>query len=424
MKKIFLILFLLISVNAFSQGFKKYDSLYTRAINSTGYYLNGVLQTFSGGGFDSAAFLSTFHTWTKNFGMTNTFGFTWTSSSIKSQTDTLVYLGKASTFKTNNGTYYGKLDSIIGLQLYKDLQFSKGSNSWIKTTDNYALYLGTNSDSAIKIDSLNNVRFYENVTVDGDITVSGNVNGVQFIGGDIDADNIAGTVITADDGSGIQALNGSNVSTGVIKAGRLSDSVFKLSNLDTTRFLDLSDTSKYYHIDTLQTENIKSVSNFWNIISFYATANINAVFTFVTSPIFSAVVNFANGLTTTTMTASGTVTFNGDMVNNGWKKIGSASSRDQYLRDTMIRQIAAAVGSTVTTAHGIPNHYSIVSWNVLIVDDSLTLLPGANWTSGYRNPGFSFSIDATNLKYFTPLSAYSIPGDTLKWYIKYTDYNR
>lgn len=62
MKKIFLILFLLTTAGAYSQSgyytrLKVRDSLYAPTrINAGAYYLNGVLQTFGGSGFDLTAF--------------------------------------------------------------------------------------------------------------------------------------------------------------------------------------------------------------------------------------------------------------------------------------------------------------------------------------------------------------------------------
>jgi len=67
MKKIFLFIFLLISLNCFSQSgyFKRLhviDSIYAPGrINASAYYLNGVLQTFGGG---SSFDLSAFHNFT------------------------------------------------------------------------------------------------------------------------------------------------------------------------------------------------------------------------------------------------------------------------------------------------------------------------------------------------------------------------
>lgn len=53
-----------------------------------------------------------------------------------------------------------------------DLNFAKGSNTWLKTTDNYKLYLGANNDTAIEVNTGNNVRIHENLDVDGVVNVS------------------------------------------------------------------------------------------------------------------------------------------------------------------------------------------------------------------------------------------------------------
>lgn len=53
-----------------------------------------------------------------------------------------------------------------------DLNFAKGSNTWLKTIDNYKLFLGANNDTAIEVSTGNDVRVHENLDVDGIVNVS------------------------------------------------------------------------------------------------------------------------------------------------------------------------------------------------------------------------------------------------------------
>lgn len=109
-----------------------------------------------------------------------------------------------------------------------DLNFKQASNNWIKTEHNHSLFLGVNSDTSIQIETDNDVRLYEDLTVDGridadilnvvsttalvDLTVNGNydlssgysIGDILFVKG---SDTYFGT---ADDNDLIFQRNGSD----------------------------------------------------------------------------------------------------------------------------------------------------------------------------------------------------------------------
>ena len=148
------------------------------------------------------------------------------------------------------------IDSATGIVLSQgnNFNFSSGKNAWIKNIDNYAMYLGTNSDTAIKIDSLNSVRFFENISIDGNLDVSGTIGGGNInLTGTLNTDVITSNTAMIDDGSGIGGLNGSNITSGTVAMGRL-------------------DSAKIPRKDSLYTNNNRSVNNFWNLLYVYGVA--------------------------------------------------------------------------------------------------------------------------------------------------------
>lgn len=63
-----------------------------------------------------------------------------------------------------------------------DMQFIKGANTWIKTADNFNLYLGSNNDTAIEVQTDNDVRFHEDVEIDGNADIGGVVTASELVG--------------------------------------------------------------------------------------------------------------------------------------------------------------------------------------------------------------------------------------------------
>lgn len=96
----------------------------------------------------------------------------------------------------NTFTKRNTFDSLNVVKIVSDLPFYKGANTWIKTGDNFPLFLGANGDTAIKIDnSSNNVRFFESIDIDATIN-TGELNatyGISTLGGTVTGYDLAAT---------------------------------------------------------------------------------------------------------------------------------------------------------------------------------------------------------------------------------------
>ncbi len=196
------------------------------------------------------------------------------------------------------------------------------------------------------------------------------------------------------------------------------DKVFKTNNLDTTRFLDLSDTSTYAHTTTGTTESFLSKVIFSALVTFQTTSPV-----FNIAAVFNVLQDFANGLTTTTLTASGTATFNGDVVFNGFKKVGANNNIDKYTRDTVIRLLCDSVQSGASQiAHGISNTKYIERWSCVIRDDST----GSTFTPGcFYNPYLFYAmVTSSYCRVEFSGSSNTFKRDTAKFYLTISDYNR
>ena len=218
-------------------------------------------------------------------------------------------------------------------------------------------------------------------------------------------------------GSGLATLNAGNLSSGTILQSRLSDSVFKLSNLDTTRFLDQSDTSKYFRLGDIITPITEIVNS---LVTFSTTV------TFTVSPVFSALVNFANGITVT-----GTATFNGDLVPTSWVKTQSSATKDQYIKDKFIRMPIStntAAGTVTYTLHGL-SRGSIRDFDIIIRDDSTGRfaknnainLEGGTWSQGLFS---TWGCNDTAFFFRRTGNAYNFIGDTAFFHVIYADTTR
>jgi len=309
-------------------------------------------------------------------------GLAWANtSSVKSVSGALYYSGGSHSFNTPYNNNVGTLDSINGLAL--------AYGNFIPASGNGLFW-----DATHKIT-------YSSPTM----TMRGNYWTFKT------AVNNS-TLLQLDSVIGMQLYSGVYIGNG---SGLTSVDAITIKGQDTTHFA---------RTDTLTTEGIKGIWGFWNTVRFYTTA------TFDVSPIFSAVVNFANGLTTTTITASSTATFNGDVVNTGKRYQGASSNIDKYYRDTVIRAVCGATGTTVTTAHGISNTSNISMFTYQIKDDSsgLVLTPNAT-NAALVGAGLIYYppyIDATNINLRIASSMVNLDNntDTIKYFLRVTDYNR
>jgi len=278
--------------------------------------------------------------------------------------------------------------------IISDLNFLKGSSTSIGTISTDSLAFITNNTKRIVINKNGYTNFTDTVQMSDYVQIIGNLNvGTNITSlGKVTADSLLGI------GYYITDINAANIASGKIDSARIPNT----AKIDTANFA---------HTNSGITEIFNS------IVSFATTV------TFTVSPVFSALVNFANGLTTTTLTASGTATFNGDMVNNGWKKIGAYNNIDKYTRDTVIRLLCDSVQGGVTQiAHGISNTKFIERWTCIIRDDST----GAVYTPGCFYAPYSFYavVTSSNCRIEFNSSSNTFKRDTAKFYITISDSNR
>ncbi len=201
--------------------------------------------------------------------------------------------------------------------------------------------------------------------------------------------------------------------------------VFNTSNLDTTRFIDFGDTAHFAHTDTLTTEEMKAKYNFRNVISFFQAVTFSTVAPiFNIAAVFNQVQDFANGLTTTTITASGTATFNGDLVPAGWTKNQSSSSELQYEKTQIFKFKAPGVGGATNIAYSSIDWHKIYNFGAVIKDDTTNI----SYQSGefYGTGGSVIYVRLESLQVHVELNstAYGLANDSGFAYIKYLDPNR
>lgn len=287
-----------------------------------------------------------------------------------------------------------------------DLNFLKGSSTSIGTISTDSLAIITNNTNRIVITNngymsfldsvkLNNYTFADslytkNITPnDGFGLVWTNPSSIKSVSGSLLFNSSShnfntqyGTFLAI-----IDSTNGLQLSKDIDTA-YMDVKVFKTNNLDTTRFLDQSDTSSFARLAAFITETFNSY------VTFAATV------TFSVSPVFSALVNFANGISTTTITASSTATFDGDVRMNGF--------RNNY-RDTTVKKKLGNAGSVLYVPHGIASGRWVSSVDVLIWEDSIQrkLVIGYAASTG-TSTGNTVSINDTSLAYFTPGNSVNI----------------
>jgi len=397
MKKLILFLFLITNIGFSQSGYfnriQVTDSIYNCArINAGSYYLNGVLQTFGGSSFD----LTAYHLWSGINYFTNG---TYFEDSVR-VTGQVIFDSTLSV-----GGYVIATDSVKGNALSAGDMFLNNNGSGIYWRA-YSSYINEGVDELFYSSKTHNF-----VTKNGNnyIAILDSASGFNLAYG-----------VFAGNGSGLTTLNASNLSSGTILQSRFSDSVYKLSNLDTTRFLDQSDTSSFFRVGDVLSPAITEIVN--SLVTF------STAVTFIVSPVFSAVVNFPYGITTTTITASSTATFNGDLVPT-WVKNNSSVSAYQYEKTKIIAfKLGATTATTYTSAHGITDWHTIKSYTVGIMDDSSNtlILPNVNSDDAgsagklYNNA----NIDSLNCRVRLLSGSINLVNDSVFFRIVYTDYNR
>lgn len=380
MKKIFVVITIIIALffvyeigAQYFPSFKIGDELITDSLSHTTFrqpiIANGVLLGAGGGGGGGGdAYLANNQTFTGK----NTFS--------------------NGTYHTDSLNVLGAITVVDSLKIREKLILSKAANQWMQKLNAFALYFGTNSDTAFEIDASNQVHFLEQTFFE-DVELN-----------NLTASNTVTTDLTVYNETTSNSLN----VIGSATVGSISGDGNGLTNVNATTLQGVDTTKLVYtnRADTL-------TSPHW----------FSGVMKFLTN-----VVDFAAGITTTTLTANSTSTFNGDMVNNGWRTQGGIA-RDKYFRDTVLRAPSVAVSNNITIAHGIPNINSIVFVGMTFKDDSSgkVVTFGANNIMGVpQTVASSPMFDATNVYVRVTANMTSLDDntDTIKLYIRWTDYAR
>lgn len=337
MKKITLIILLILSFNvAFSQSMRLrklevIDSIYAPArINAGEYYKDGV--PFSAGGGD--VYLGNRQTFTGS----NTF-----SDTLKADGLSLI----------DNARITSNLN-ITG-DIISDLDFIKGSRVRIGTSDNYGLVLKTADTNRLAIDSLGFVTVNKSLSVGTYVISSDSVVSSFLVGDGVYLNGLGKAIYWRGYGSSIQeGVNALyyNVNMHYFK----TKSTFTIAELDSATGLNLK-YGNYYLNGTLLFDSTKYAH------TDLGTEIFSNVVKFITN-----IVDFAAGLTTTTITASSTATFNGNVVTSGYNDFGNTG---QFEKRYFFRGKMGGAGSgVVNIPHGL-NWKQIIGYDCVIRNDTV-----------------------------------------------------
>jgi len=198
-------------------------------------------------------------------------------------------------------------------------------------------------------------------------------------------------------GSGLTALNASNISSGTIDTARIPNT----AKIDTAKFFRLGD------IITPITEVVNS------LVTFSTTV------TFTVSPVFSALVNFANGINVT-----GNATVSGDLVLSGWTKNASTDTELQYEKSKVFKFKAPAVSGAVNVTHGVPDWHKVYDFGVVIKDDTTNMSYKPGGFYGTAGSVIYCRLESLQVRIELNSTAYGLANDSGFVYVKYLDANR
>ncbi len=393
MKKIFLILILFTACNVFSQSMylkklRVIDSIYAPArINAGAYYLNGV--PFSAGGGD--VYLGNRQT----FAARNVF-----SDTLKADGLSLIDNARI----TSNLNVTGDIIS--------DLDFVKGSNVRIGTSDSYKLYLKTADTNRFYIDSLGFATFNKSLAVGTYMIATDSINTTQFSANSIFLNGYGGAIYFRGYNSSI--VEGSN---SLIYTSRTHDYMTKggynyIAHLDSATGMNLI-YGDYYKNGVLLFDS-SAFARTGTGLGTTISEVFNSIVTFASAVYFSAAATF-----------NSTLTAAGDFIPT-WTKNNSSRAAQQYEK---IKIVSGKMPATVSTgsptgdyAHGL-NFNQIRSWTVMVKDDTTNYLynPGQYYGTGIL---LYARVDSLNCKVETGSTAYSILNDSVFFRLVYTDFDR
>ena len=222
--------------------------------------------------------------------------------------------------------------------------------------------------------------------------------------------NASGSVIGANfvgDGSLLTSLNAEEL-TNEIDNARLNSAIPK-------------DSAALFGTDTSTTQIVRAKTDFRdsvtfrNVVKFLLTCAFDNTVTFLVSPVFLSTVNFANGLTTTTITASGNVNL------QGFTKLGDLAENEKV---KFIRMYIDTVGGYNKADHGFTgNGYMNINTVFIMVKHDTTagfrMLPGGSNSAAAITPGVNITFDSLKIWYFPASTATGLLGDTAIFKITY-----
>lgn len=431
MKKITLVILLLLSFNdAFSQSMRLrklevIDSIYVPArINASEYFKDGV--PFSSGGGD--VYLGNRQTFTS----ANIF-----SDTLKADGLSLIDNARI----TSNLSVTGDITS--------DLEFIKGSRVRIGTSDNYGVVIKTADTNRLAIDSLGIVSVNKSLSAGTYILSADSLITSSLVGDAVYLNGLGKAIYWRGYGSSIQEgvnalyynVNSHYFKTVHYNTIALLDSAtgldLKYGNyflnghllFDSTRVGYLAKSQSWTGVNTFDSIVIDTyLSNiFGNTELGDLTVSNTADFTGATitglepsdvgvdtskfahtdlgTEIFSNIVkfitnivDFAAGLTTTTITASSTATFNGNVVTGGYNDFGNTGNFEKMII-VKGKLGTSSVGST-NIAHGFTgnDYLRITNFDCVVRNDTnvsgqLKFVKPGSW---YSNYAYYAKIDSLN----------------------------
>ena len=170
---------------------------------------------------------------------------------------------------------------------------------------------------------------------------------------------------------------------------------------DTSKLMHYYDSTKY----ALRYNNLSMANLDTSKITFIdRLRTIAVVWSFTVSPIFSVLINFANGIN---------VTGNADI--SGFTKMGSLGN---YEKTVVKKAYISSTGIFIYVAHNIPNFHNVVEYTFCIYHDTTSASQRQIYGIGYNNAtawatGTLYKIDTTNFGYWVPPGATALIGDTI-----------
>jgi hypothetical protein len=309
-----------------------------------------------------------------------------------------------------------------------DLNFLKGSSTSIGTISTDSLAFITNNTKRIIIDKNGYTNFTDTVSF-SDVVIPN--SGIVF---PTVSSFLFWNSYSSKISEGINSLNYSakthnfltkngNNNTAVLDSANglnLAYGVFTgngsgLTSVDAIT-LKGQDTTNYAHTTTGTTESFLSKVIFSALVTFQTTSPV-----FNIAAVFNVLQDFANGLTTTTLTASGTATFNGDLVPTGWTKNQSSSSELSYTKEKLFKFKAGTIASPTTNiAHGLDWH-NVYEFGAIIKDDTLNF---AQQSGQYFSNGYYVRLESLNVVVTLQSTSYGLANDSGYAWVRYLDPNR